>query len=493
VKVKSTSDTTGINRTLTETTAHSGVFTGAFKVASPGAASNQQQGLIRGADGDTVTVAYLDKLGTSRSATALVDNRAPVVSGTTTGTVTPFNANVAFHSDELAAGSVQASNRPSVTSPDVNVSDNALTADHAITAPGLQGATRYYYRALATDDPGNVGFDDNAGRLYTFRTKQATVEYSYDAESDGGWTHRTNPNNSAATGADEWHRTSRADAVHGGTSAWLFGPEDPALNYPTSADAFLESPAFTRVASSWSSLDVWANYDTEKGFDGLNFFASDDGGATYRLLPIVSIGPPTPPSLAAAQIDGNSGGYRLLSFDLSSFTGSTMQLRIQFTSDAGVEFGGAAIDDLVVRGANVAPVAASLSATPTVNKLVRGSSKQMGTLKITPDRDWVRATQVVVNRTGTATDADVPGVRLQLPNGAIVTAPFVNGVATLSALSFDGSAAAPLVLQIGYTIASQAVVGRTAGISIATNNVSLAAPDVMKSGPAATIGPLPIK
>jgi hypothetical protein len=493
VKVTSTSDSAGITRSLPETAAHSGVFTGAFRVAAPGAPSNQQKGAIQGANGDTITVAYIDKLGATRSATALVDNRAPLVNGTTTGAVTPFNATVAFHSDELAIGNIQASNRPSVTPADVNVSDNALVNDHSIIVPGLQGAARYYYRAQATDDPGNVGFDDNGGRLYTFRTKQATTEYSYDAESDAGWTHQTNPDDAAATGEDQWHRSSRADAVHGGSSAWLFGPEDPSANYPTSADAFLDSPAITRTASAWASLDVWANYDTEKGFDGLNFFGSDDGGSAYRLLPVVSIGAPTPPALAAAQIDGNSGGYRLLSFDLSSFTGSTLQLRIQFTSDAGVEYGGAAIDDLVVRGANVAPVTAALSATTSANSLSRGSSKAQGTVRIAPVRDWVRATQIVVNRTGNATDADVPSVRLQLPNGQMVTASFVNGVATFNSLTYDGSAASPLTLQIGMTVSPQAVVGRTAGISIATNKVTLAEPDVMTSGPAATIGPLTIK
>jgi hypothetical protein len=493
VRIKSTSDTTGITRALTETSAHSGVFTGSFTVANPGAPSSQQQGLIKGANGDTITVSYLDALGTVRTATALVDNRPPVVTGTTTGTVTPFNANVAFHSDELATGGVQASNRPSVSTPDVTASDGAQVADHAIVVPGLQGATRYYYRSLATDDPGNVGVDDNGGRLYTFRTKQATVEYSYDAESDAGWTHQTNPDDAAATGEDQWHRTTRADAVHGGSSAWLFGPEDPSANYPTSADAFLDSPPITRTASGWASLDVWANYDTEKGFDGLNFLASDDGGSTYRLLPVVSIGPPTPPALAAAQIDGNSGGYRLLSFDLSSFSGSTLQLRIQFTSDSGVEYGGAAIDDLVVRGANVAPVATALSATASATSLPRGGGKVLGSLKLTPARDWVRVTRIVVNRTGNATDADVPSARLQLPGSQIVTVPFVNGVATFSGLTWDGSAADPLQPQIGVVVAGNAAVGRTAGISVATSNVTLAEPDVMTAGPPAKIGPLTIK
>jgi hypothetical protein len=493
VTVKSTSDNTGIKRQLVETAAHTGVFTGTFKVAAPGASSSQKQGTIKGADGNTVTVTYVDGTNTTRTASAVVDNRPPVVSGTTTGTVSPFNATVGFHSDELAAGSVQASNRPSVTNPDVNVSDNAQVNDHSIIVPGLQGATRYYYRAQATDDPGNVGTDDNGGRLYTFRTTQATTEYTYDAESDAGWTHQSNPDNAAATGEDQWHRTTRADAVHGGTSAWLFGPEDPSANYPTSADAFLESPTLTRAASSWSSLDVWANYETEKGFDGLNFFASDDGGSSYRLLPIVSIGAPTPPGLAAAQIDGNSGGYRLLTFDLSSFTGSTLRLRIQFTSDGGVELGGAAIDDLVVRGANVSSVAAALSAKTSATQLSRNATVPVGTVRVAPDRDWVRVTQIVVNRTGTATDADVPSVRLQLPTGQTVTVPFVQGVATFSALTFDSGASSPLDIQVALTIARRAAQGRTAGISVATNKVTLAVPDVMKAGPAAPIGPLQIK
>jgi hypothetical protein len=488
VHVTSTSDSVGINRTLTERSKRGGVFKGSFTVAKPGHGSGA--GVIEGADGDTLTVSYVDQSGDTKMATALVDNRAPAVSDTTTNGITPFSANVTFSSDELAKGTVEASNRPSLHAVDVTGADYALVHDHSIDVSGLSDASRYYYRSVATDDPGNVGVDDAGGHLYTFRTSHATVEYSYDAETETGWTHQTNPDDAAATGADQWHLTQRADAVHGGSSAWLFGPEDTSATYPTQADAFLEGPTITRSASAWAGLGVWANYDTEKGFDGLNFFASDDGGTTYKMLPLVSIGDPTGPGLKAAQIDGNSGGYRLLSFDLSGFTGPTLKLRIQFTSDGGVEYSGAAIDDLVVTGSNIAPVTAAFSTSGTSSSgLARRATTAIGTVKITPERDWVRATHLVVHRTGNATDADVPKVQIKFSTGKVVTRPFVNGVATLDGLARDGSTSGPIAFKVSLRVVQNAVVARTAGLTIDAGDVTLASPDVMAPDSVAAITP----
>src|SRR5207253_5862795 len=119
------------------------------------------------------------------------------------------------------------------------------------------------------------------------------------------------------------------------------------------------------------------NWDTEKGFDGLNVLASDDGGSTYQQVPLVSMGPPEGPGLASAQIDGNSGGYRLLTFDLSGLSGATIQLRLQFTSDAGVEKKGFAVDDLTVTGSRTGGVVANLSA-------------QGNNVVVEPAQGWIR-------------------------------------------------------------------------------------------------------
>jgi hypothetical protein len=211
------------------------------------------------------------------------------------------------------------------------------------------------------------------------------------------------------------------------------------------------------------------------------------------MLPLVSIGDPTGPGLKAAQIDGNSGGYRLLSFDLSGFTGPTLKLRIQFTSDGGVEYSGAAIDDLVVTGSNIAPVTAAFSTGGTSSSgLARRATTAIGTVKITPERDWVRATHLVVHRTGNATDADVPSVQIKFSTGKVVTRPFVNGVATLDGLARDGSTSGPITFKVSLRVVQNAVVGRTAGLTIAAGDVTLAGPDVMAPDGVAAITPRPI-
>jgi hypothetical protein len=468
--VATTSAPAGVTVKLSKVSGQVGVYKGQVAIGQPGSAASSSS--VPGKDGDAITVTYIDAADASHGAAAVVDNRAPVVSGVVTQAVTPFSMTARMHADEAAAGGIDAATTPTASF-SASATDPALVLDHVITVPGLNGGKRYYYRAIATDDPGNVGVNDNGGNRYTFRTPLATTEYSYDAETAAGWTHAVNPN-ATSPAPDLWHLTQRADAVHGGTSAWLYGPEDPNSTYADNSDAFLDSPAINRAAASWSSLEVWANYDTEKGFDGLNFFASDNGGSSYKLLPIVSIGGATPPSLAAAQIDGNSGGYRLLTFDLSQFTGPTLKLRIEFYSDTGVTFGGAAVDDLVVHGSQPAPVAVHSTIVKVAKTAKRGATPTLGRVTITPARDWARLTGLTVHRTGTATDADVPSAVVHVGTTKYTSA-FVNGVATFPAVLVDTGAAAPAQFDVDVVVAPNASTGRTVGLNV--TNLGYAAPD----------------
>lgn len=454
-----------------------GLFVGTIGLSEAGAEA-ADAARIPGADGDQIVVSYRDSGGDLRTAEAVVDNTAPEVSGVMLGQVTPFSADVSFHSSEPAVGTVEAATKPTPAAFSVRATDPALVQDRTVTAGGLEGAARYFYRATATDDPGNTGVGDNDGDLYTFRTPQRIVEYTYDAETEAGWTHTNN----SSTAEDQWHLTTRPDAVHGGSRAWLFGPEDPDLTYPTDANATLDSPTLTRTSTSWASLELYANYDTEKGFDGVNVLASDDGGTTYELVPLVSAGPPSGEELASAQIDGNSGGYRLLTFDLSGFEGPTLKLRLQFTSDAGVELSGFAFDDVTVTGSLVQPDTGEMAALfvphprPTASAVVK-----VGAVRLRAGRDWVRLDHLEIARTGTATDADVPSVRLLLPDGTAFSAPFSGGVATLDDLRIDaGVDATKITLQV--RVSGSAVHGRTVGLSIDSGDAVLASPDAATGG-----------
>jgi hypothetical protein len=206
---------------------------------------------------------------------------------------------------------------------------------------------------------------------------------------------------------------------------------------------------------------------------------SDDPlGATYREAPLIDAGPPEPPSISSAEIDGNSGGYRLLTFDLSSFTGSSIQIRLEFTSDAGVGKKGFAMDDLTVLGATDSSVGSSIDGSSASNPAVPvGGASSIGAMTVTPVRDVVRLEHLELDRTGSATDADVPAVDISLPDGRTLEAPFSNGVALFNGLHLDSAASAPA--QIGATVKVNpgAVVGHTVGVDASGSSASFATPD----------------
>jgi hypothetical protein len=309
------------------------------------------------------------------------------------------------------------------------------------------------------------------------------VQYAYDAESatdssGGQWTHCQQVTESCTN--DEWHLVDKAtvpSAVHGGNKAWFFG-NDNGTPYADGADAFLDSPTITRTSPGWAELTFYANIQTEPTFDGLTVLASDNNGLQYREVPLIDVGPPQPPALTSAQITGDSSGYRQLTFDLTGFTGSTLMLRFEFSSDAITGGSGVAIDDLAVLGAVDASVGSFIDGSSAPNPAVPvGGLASLGTLTVTPERDAVRLEHVELTRTGSSTDADVPAADLQLPDGRVVHAPFSSGVARFDGVHLDSKAASPAQMGVVVEVAPGALVGRTVGVDVGGSSASFASPD----------------
>lgn len=110
-------------------------------------------------------------------------------------------------------------------------------------------------------------------------------------------------------------------------------------------------------------IDAMLSFDwtlsSERGWDGWNLLAAEEGQAYDPAKPLNS----TPSiyqyhvgALGALGATGNGSGRAV--FDLTSFAGKTVNLRLQFASDYGVTGSGAKFDNLVVSG-TPSPVSAA--------------------------------------------------------------------------------------------------------------------------------------
>ncbi len=140
-------------------------------------------GLLSVADGDTVTVTYLDlddgqgNTNVIHTDTATTDCVAPVITGVAATNVTGGSAQIDWTTNEPATSSVLygLSIPPSSTA-----STATLVTTHAQPLTGLQECAQYYYGVSSTDSVGNTASDNNAGAWYGFRTtKNVNPTYAY--------------------------------------------------------------------------------------------------------------------------------------------------------------------------------------------------------------------------------------------------------------------------------------------------------------------------
>lgn len=101
------------------------------------------------------------------------------------------------------------------------------------------------------------------------------------------------------------------------------------------------------AVSGAASLSYWAWYDLEKDYDYLYLVASTDGGQNWQII--------TTPSGTAEDISGNSygwgyngesGGWKQETVDLSAFAGQKVTLRFEYVTDAAVNGEGFLLDDI---------------------------------------------------------------------------------------------------------------------------------------------------
>jgi len=171
ITVRSTSEPTPEDVTLTENPPGSGVYTGSFPTT--GGAPVHGDGAISVAHGDTVTLSYLDASACGPTdvtveQTAAIDCQAPVISNVQPVNVGATTAVLQWATDEPAtsSGTYGTAPPPGTTPPD----DPTLTMSHNFAVSGLAMCTPYVFSVSSTDASGNAASDNNNGAYYAFTT-----------------------------------------------------------------------------------------------------------------------------------------------------------------------------------------------------------------------------------------------------------------------------------------------------------------------------------
>jgi hypothetical protein len=164
--------------TLTETPANSAIFLGS--IATDDAGVVVEDGTVQVADGQTVTVAYLDAdngqggFNVTVTDTAAVDCVAPQITGVQITNIEPRSATVVITANEPVLGVVHYGLACANLQWTQQGAGYSLQA--TVNLASLQDDTTYFLAVEAEDEGGNVATDDNNGNCYTFTTPQ-TPDY----------------------------------------------------------------------------------------------------------------------------------------------------------------------------------------------------------------------------------------------------------------------------------------------------------------------------
>ena len=228
----------------------------------------------------------------------------------------------------------------------------------------------YYYLVKAEDHTFNGSGPCNSGILSDNSEKTAALigtatvfEENFDDKTNSGWWHLAMTNGAN----DEWAIDSTGRAFDHTHSAHCGAqPGGSGTNYSNNDDSFLVSPYIALPATSDSiKLYFYQYLDTEtksstQVYDGAEFYveSSDDPNNFYLTSP--ENGYPytfddacAPPDINGwAAWGGESGGWQLVTVDLSNYKGKTIRLGFRFVSDCSTTKEGWYIDNIkiVARG-----------------------------------------------------------------------------------------------------------------------------------------------
>jgi len=164
VEVSSLKETTPEPVSLTETSVK-GIFTGTISLSLGVAKSD---GKLEVGTDDTILVEYLEQTPAgTRTATAKVDAKPPVITDIRVTDVTTDSVTIRWTTDEPSTTNVTFG--PSIAL-GLKRLNGSFTTDHVLVLDKLLTSTLYYFDVSSSDQVRNQAIDNNGTKHYTFRT-----------------------------------------------------------------------------------------------------------------------------------------------------------------------------------------------------------------------------------------------------------------------------------------------------------------------------------
>lgn len=172
VTIASTSEPGGEVVTLTEVAPEAANFQASIPLATSDA-----PGTLLIADGDTVTMTYIDAddgeggINVPVVFEAVVDCTAPFVSNVMVSDITPREATITFDTDEPTLATIDYGTDCGLLDAFTD-STGGFKTSHSVRVRNLDDDTSYAFTVTVVDQAGNATTDDNAGGCYGFQTPE---------------------------------------------------------------------------------------------------------------------------------------------------------------------------------------------------------------------------------------------------------------------------------------------------------------------------------
>jgi hypothetical protein len=297
-------------------------------------------GRLRVSDGDLVTAEYVDLPGNAVvRASAEIDLGLPEITNVVVEAEYE-NALITWDTDELTDALVQFGESAFLGK---TAYSSEMDTSHGVLLSALLPDRIYYFRVVSRDTAGNTVINDNAGKLYTFRTlKPFLAPWSDNMEIGGNdWSIQD-----SADTEKSWELGTPSNSLdsqaHSPSSAWGTNLRDEPIGYMFSN---LISPAVELLNGNQATLTFWHNYD----------FTRDALFEYGRLLLFTNT--QTQP-IVLADYDSFSFGWEYEEHDLSPYIGRIVHLVWQY------EMFDFSLESMVYPGWLVDDVAVTITSVP---------------------------------------------------------------------------------------------------------------------------------